>query len=115
MEVKSVFEVLNVIFVLGFLISGLCFTRLSIRHLDKKIKEEGEGTPSWDRGGMGLRVGMYAVTLIKNKSDKASLTEDEIILRHARPIDRVLAFSMSISLVAIFILWPLGKWLGYLV
>ena len=39
MEVKGVFEVLNVIFVLIFLISGLCFTRLTIRHLDKKIKE----------------------------------------------------------------------------
>mgnify|MGYP000035297257 FL=1 len=113
MEMKSVFEVLNVIFLVSFLISGLLFTRLTIRRLDRKVKEEGSGTPSWDRGGVGLRVGMYAGILVRGKKGKSPLANEDIILRHARPIDRFLAFFMDISLIGMILLGITGLCLGY--
>lgn len=113
MEMKSVFEVLNVIFLVSFLISGLLFTRLTIRRLDRKVKEERSGTPSWDQGGMGLRVGMYAGILVRGKKGKNPLANEDIILRHARPIDRFLAFFMDISLIGMILLGITGLCLGY--
>jgi hypothetical protein len=81
-----------------FLIGGLLFTRISVSYLDNKLRAEGSGIPQWDSGGFGLRVGMYALILIRNKPKKESLLKDEFILKHARSGDRILAFCFNIGL-----------------
>ena len=108
-----IFHILLIFLGISFLISMLLFLRFTIRRLDRKVKKEGSGTPSWDKGGMGLRVGVYSVVLVRGKKGSSPIPDEDIILRYARPIDRVLAFTVDLSLLGMFILWLAGKWLGY--
>lgn len=92
---------------IAFLISTLCFTRISMKHIEKKMREEGIHEPLWDKG-IGIRVTMYGKVIRRQKPAKATIVNDEAILRHARPIDFVLARAMHYSLVAMMIFATYG-------
>lgn len=83
---------------IAFLISTLCFTRISMKHIEKKMREEGIHEPLWDKG-LGIRVSMYGKVIRRQKPAKATVVNDEAILRHARPIDLILARTMHYSFI----------------
>jgi hypothetical protein len=87
-------------FIIAFLISALCFTRISMKHIEKKMREEGIHEPLWDKG-LGIRVSMYGKVIRRQKPAKATVVNDEAILRHARPIDLILARTMHISFIGL--------------
>ena len=71
------------------------------------MREEGIYEPLWDKG-LGIRINMYAIVIRRQKPAKATIVNDEAILRHARPIDLVLARAMHYSLVAMMIFATYG-------
>jgi hypothetical protein len=85
-------------FFITFLISSLCFTRITMKHIEKKMRDEGMNEPSWDKG-LGIRISMYAAVIRRQKPAKASIVNDEAILRYARPIDLYLARIMHTSFI----------------
>ena len=94
-------------FIIAFLISALCFTRISMKHIEKKMREEGIHEPLWDKG-LGIRVSMYGKVIRRQKPAKATVVNDEAILRHARPIDLILARIMHISFVGLMLIIAYG-------
>ena len=93
--------------IITFLISALCFTRISMKQIEKKMREEGIYEPLWDKG-LGIRINMYAIVIRRQKPAKATIVNDEAILRHARPIDLVLARVMHYSFTITMILAVYG-------
>ena len=94
-------------FIIAFLISALCFTRISMKHIEKKMREEGIHEPLWDKG-LGIRVSMYGKVIRRQKPAKATVVNDEAILRHARPIDLILARVMHISFIGLMFVIAYG-------
>jgi len=58
-------------------------------------------------------VTLPAGVLVRSKKGKTPLANEDIILRHARPIDRFMAFFMDISLIDMILLGITGLCLGY--
>lgn len=94
-------------FIIAFLISALCFTRISMKHIEKKMREEGIHEPLWDKE-LGIRVSMYGKVIRRQKPAKATVVNDEAILRHARPIDLILARVMHISFIGLMFVIAYG-------
>lgn len=92
---------------ISFLISTLCFTRISMKYIEKKMREEGIYEPLWDKG-LGIRVSMYGKVIRRQKPAKATVVNDEAILRYARPIDLILARAMHYSFIIIMTLAVYG-------
>ncbi|WOC26245.1 hypothetical protein LY624_17055 [Pseudoalteromonas sp. N1230-9] len=92
---------------IAFLISTLGFTRISMKHIEKKMRDEGIHEPLWDKG-IGIRVTMYGKVIRRQKHAQATIVNDEAILRHARPIDLVLARAMHYSLIIMMIFATYG-------
>ncbi|WP_149982290.1 hypothetical protein [Pseudoalteromonas rhizosphaerae] len=92
---------------ISFLISALCFTRISMKHIEKKMREEGIHKPLWDKG-IGIRVNMYGKVIRRQRPAKATVVNDEAILRHARPIDLILARVMHISFLGLMLIIAYG-------
>ena len=90
-----------------FLISTLCFTRISMKHIEKKMREEGIHEPLWDKE-LGIRVSMYGKVIRRQKPAKATVVNDEAILRHARPFDLILARLMHISFIGLMFVIAYG-------
>lgn len=99
---EKIFLFISLPIIISYLISTLCFTRISMKHIEKKMREEGIHEPLWDKG-IGIRVSMYGKVIRRQKPAKATIVNDEAILRHARPIDLVLARVMHYSLVMMMI------------
>ncbi|CCN70505.1 hypothetical protein VIBNISFn118_220014 [Vibrio nigripulchritudo SFn118] len=88
-------------FIMG--IACILFCRISVKHIDSKMNENGISPPAWDRG-IGARSIMYAMVLSSNKIAKVSPVDDEAILKNSRKKDAVLAkiylysFSLFLSI-----------------
>ena len=104
---EFIFFIISFPVFVSFLISTLCFTRISMKYIERKMREEGIHEPLWDKG-IGIRVSMYGKVIRRQKPAKATIVDDEAILRHARPIDLVLARAMHYSLVAMMIFATYG-------
>ncbi len=65
---------------IAFLISTLCFTRISMKHIEKKMRDEGIHEPLWDKG-IGIRVTMYGKVIRRQK--QLSLTTKRYFVTHA--------------------------------
>ena len=97
---EKIFLFISLPIVISYLISTLCFTRISMKHIEKKMREEGIHEPLWDKG-LGIRVSMYGKVIRRQKPAMATVVNDEAILRHARPIDLILARVMHISFIGL--------------
>ncbi len=99
---EFIFFIISLPTFVSFLISALCFTRISMKHIEKKMREEGIHEPLWDKG-LGIRINMYAIVIRRQKLAKATIVNDEAILRHARPIDlflaRVMHYTFTITMI----------------
>ena len=104
---EFIFFIISLPALVSFLISALCFTRISMKHIERKMREEGIHEPLWDKG-LGIRINMYAIVIRRQKPAKATIVNDEAILRHARPIDLVLARAMHYSFTITMILAVYG-------
>ena len=104
---EKIFLFISLPIVISYLISTLCFTRISMKHIEKKMREEGIHEPLWDKG-LGIRVSMYGKVIRRQKPAKATVVNDEAILRHARPIDLILARTMHYSFVIMMTLAVYG-------
>lgn len=78
-----------------------------MKHIEKKMREEGIHEPLWDKG-LGIRINMYAIVIRRQKPAKATIVNDEAILRHARPIDLLLARVMHYTFTITMILAVYG-------
>lgn len=104
---EKIFLFISLPIIMSYLISTLCFTRISMKHIEKKMREEGVHEPLWDKG-IGIRVSMYGKVIRRQKSVKATIVNDEAILRHARPIDLILARIMHISFLGLMLVIAYG-------
>ena len=104
---EKIFLFISLPIIISYLISTLCFTRISMKHIEKKMREEGIHEPLWDKG-LGIRVSMYGKVIRRQKPAKATVVNDEAILRHARPIDLILARTMHYSFVIMMTLAVYG-------
>lgn len=71
------------------------------------MREEGIHEPLWDKG-IGIRVTMYGKVIRRQKPAKATVVNDEAILRHARPIDLILAHVMHVSFLGLMLIIAYG-------
>lgn len=71
------------------------------------MREEGIHEPLWDKG-IGIRVTMYGKVIRRQKPAKATVVNDEAILRHARPIDLILARVMHVSFLGLMLIIAYG-------
>ena len=104
---EIIYFIVSLPVLISYLISTLCFTRISMKHIEKKMREEGIHEPLWDKG-LGIRINMYAIVIRRQKPAKATIINDEAILRHARPIDLILARVMHYSFTITMILAVYG-------
>lgn len=104
---EKIFLFISLPIVISYFISTLCFTRISMKHIEKKMREEGIHEPLWDKG-LGIRVSMYGKVIRRQKPAKATIVNDEAILRHARPIDLILARVMHISFLGLMLIIAYG-------
>ncbi|MEZ9142792.1 MULTISPECIES: hypothetical protein [unclassified Shewanella] len=81
------------------LLSTLIFTRISMKTIERKMIADGIDVPWWDQKGWGFRVSTFVTVLARSKPSKYPVLADEVILRHSRIFDRVLARVVSISFV----------------
>ncbi|WDE03697.1 hypothetical protein SG34_020260 [Thalassomonas viridans] len=77
---------------------SVCFSRISIKHIEKEMAKEGKSPPDWDKG-IGARVGAYAVALIIKRIPPHSIIDTKAVKRHARKKDIFLAGLFLSSLV----------------
>ncbi|WP_205994284.1 hypothetical protein [Pseudoalteromonas sp. MEBiC 03607] len=104
---EKIFLFISLPIIISYLISTLCFTRISMKHIEKKMREEGIHEPLWDKG-IGIRVTMYGKVIRRQKPAKATVVNDEAILRHARPIDLILARVMHVSFLGLMLIIAYG-------
>ena len=104
---EIIYFIVSLPVLISYLISTLCFTRISMKHIEKKMREEGIHEPLWDKG-LGIRVSMYGKVIRRQKPAKATVVNDEAILRHSRPIDLILARIMHISFVGLMLIIAYG-------
>ncbi|MCF7501742.1 hypothetical protein [Pseudoalteromonas sp. L1] len=71
------------------------------------MRDEGIYEPLWDKG-IGIRVTMYGKVIRRQKPAKATVVNDEAILRHARPIDLILARVMHVSFLGLMLIIAYG-------
>ena len=77
---------------------SICFSRVSIKHIEREMAKEGKSPPGWDKG-IGARVGAYAVALIIKRVPPRSIIDPQAVKRHARKKDIFLAGLFLGSLV----------------
>ena len=104
---EKIFLFISLPIIISYLISTLCFTRISMKHIEKKMREEGIREQLWDKG-IGIRVNMYGKVIRRQRPAKATVVNDEAILRHARPIDLILARVMHISFLGLMLIIAYG-------
>jgi hypothetical protein len=79
----------------------ICFTKISVKHIENNMALEGKLPPEWDKG-IGARAYAYAVViLLKNPADK-NLIDVKATKLYARKIDYYLAL-VSTCLGLLFI------------
>ncbi|OBT07016.1 hypothetical protein A9267_14170 [Shewanella sp. UCD-FRSSP16_17] len=86
-----------------FLFSFLVFSRTSMKTIERKLLAEGIDIPWWDEKGWGFRISIFVSVLARGKPSKHPVLADELILRHSRTYDRVLAIIVEISFVLFMI------------
>ncbi len=76
---------------------AVLFPRISIKYIDRKMLQDGISSPSWDRG-IGASAPFYAMAIFCKRARKPTpLFDGSHVAKHARPIDKVLAFLHLIS------------------
>ncbi|WP_028864788.1 hypothetical protein [Psychromonas aquimarina] len=79
------------------------FGRISVRHIEREMEKKGLEPPFWDRG-IGIRLSMYAFTIIRGKADHSVLIDRKSIVESARKIDWYLAVFLQLTTAVLFIL-----------
>ncbi|WP_281556824.1 hypothetical protein [Thalassomonas sp. RHCl1] len=96
---------LFLLFVWG--ISIFCFSKITVKHIEREMAKEGKSPPEWDKG-IGGRFSLYAMAIVINKMARKTLVDGEAIRRHARKKDWYLAvfflssFIAAMSMVGVF-------------
>ena len=96
---------LAIIFALSLFVMGIatfCFIRISGKHIEREMKNEGKLPPGWD-STMGLRYSFYAIVIVRNSIAPMSFVDDEAVLRFTRKKDRYLALLNVITWSAFMI------------
>ncbi|WDE13508.1 hypothetical protein [Thalassomonas haliotis] len=71
-------------------IATFCFSRISVKHIEREMAKAGKLPPEWDKG-IGARITMYAMVIVAKKAADVSPVNDQLILRYARKKDWYLA------------------------
>lgn len=79
----------------NFLVSTLCFARVSVRFIDSKLESMGTGKPMWD--GIGIRITIYALVILSQWFAKTPLVAGQEIRTIARIKDKYLAYWYNVS------------------
>ncbi|WP_404343463.1 hypothetical protein [Pseudoalteromonas mariniglutinosa] len=97
MELTSFLVYLFLTFLFSFFISSLLLSRMSIKHINKQMAKDGVYPPSWDRG-IGASASFYVFAMLFNKYRiKNQLFDARFVAKHARPIDKIIGATHSIS------------------
>ena len=79
-------------------VATIIFRRVTVRYIDQKLKEEEDDSADWD-SGVGGRIFLYALAIIRKKAQEVSLVNGRLIKKHARKIDIKLAWYSHISTI----------------
>lgn len=88
-------------------INIFAFGRISVRHIEREMEKKGLQPPFWDKG-MGIRLSMYAFTIIRGKADNSLLIDQQSIIKHARKIDWYLAIVLMATITMLLVLAFIG-------
>ena len=79
------------------MIMTVIFPRISVRHINNRMLENGVSPPSWDKG-LGASAPFYALAIFLKRARKPTpLFDGRFVAKHARPIDKFLAFLHLLS------------------
>lgn len=95
MTLQEALGILTAIFFINWGIATIVFGRVSLKYLDKALKENDVPLPLWD--GLGLRLNFYSFALISKWFAKSPLVPGELIRKLARPKDGYLALFYTLS------------------
>ena len=101
------YDIFLAIFFILWVVGIYAFSRISVRHIEREMKKGGGGAPEWDKG-IGIRLSMYVMTIIRNKVNAVTLFDEQAVLKHTRKVDRYLAVSLQITTIILFLLGFLG-------
>lgn len=94
MTLQEALGILTAVFFINWGIATILFDRVSLKYLDKALKEN-DVPPVWD--GLGLRLNFYSFALISEWFAKSPLVPGELIRKLARPKDGYLALLYTLS------------------
>ena len=83
---------------INWAVATIIFRRVTVRYIDQKLKEEEDDSADWD-SGVGGRIFLYALAIIRKKAQEVSLVNGRLIKKHARKIDIKLAWYSHISTI----------------
>ena len=93
------------VFIIGFpifllwAITIFAFRRISVRHIEREMAKEGLTPPDWDKG-LGMRLIMYAFTIVTAKDHKSLFINQGAILKYARKKDWLMSLLLLIATAA---------------
>ena len=86
-----------------------------MKYIDKHMEKDSVSPPSWDRG-IGASAPFYALAIFVKRARKSTpLFDGRFVAKHARPIDKFLAFLHLVStsgfIISIFLMGVLEYFL----
>lgn len=103
LTVEDYVVLLFVISLFNLGLATILFSRITMRYIDRKLKEEQDNSAEWD-GKLGMRIIHYAMAITARKPQDISLVNENLVKKHARRIDMKLAWYHNLSVIVFFLL-----------
>ncbi|WP_076924954.1 hypothetical protein [Pseudoalteromonas sp. EB27] len=86
-----------IVFMIGTFASGILFSRISVKHINKNMKKDGVLPPNWDKG-IGASVSFYVFAMFFERSRiPTPMFDGRFVAKYARPVDKTIGMIHLIS------------------
>ncbi|WP_413403457.1 hypothetical protein [Pseudoalteromonas sp. KJ71-7] len=91
------------VFMIGTFASGVLFSRISVKHINKNMEKDGVLPPNWDKG-IGASVSFYIFAMFFERSRiPTPMFDGRFVAKYSRPIDKVLGAVHLISVTGMML------------
>lgn len=91
------------VFMIGTFASGVLFSRISVKHINKNMEKDGVHPPNWDQG-IGASVSFYVFAMFFERSRiPTPMFDGRFVAKYSRPIDKVLGAVHLISVIGMML------------
>ena len=91
------------IFLVSTFASGILFSRVSVKHINKNMEKDGVYPPSWDKG-IGASVSFYIFAMFFERSRiPTPMFDGRFVAKYARPVDKVIGETHLISVTGMML------------